>query len=166
MSLSNMKRAFDAIVTLPCTAVGIRVADGALTEICFLRTGTRPLAATDPLAQLAERAISGYLADPKAAIDLPLAVVGTDFQQRVWQAITRIPVGATRTYGELAMELGGTARAVGQACGDNRLPLAIPCHRVVASDGLGGFAHRSGGSMLAVKQWLLAHESLPAFTLQ
>ena len=161
-----MKQPFDAILALPCTAVGIRVGDGALTEICFLPANTPPRAAQDPLARRAEVAIREYVADPTSRIDLPLTIVGTDFQQHVWRAIARIPVGATRTYGELAAELGGTARAVGQACGDNRLPLAIPCHRVVAADGLGGFAHRSGGTMLTVKQWLLAHESRNAFALQ
>jgi methylated-DNA-[protein]-cysteine S-methyltransferase len=157
---------FDATVALPCAAVGIRVAAGALSEICFLPVGTAPVAATDPIARAAEQAIARYALDPKAPIDLPLVISGTDFQQRVWRAIARIPVGTTRTYGDLAAELGGTARAVGQACGDNRLPLAIPCHRVVAADGLGGFAHRSGGVMLAVKQWLLAHEGRLAFALQ
>ena len=50
------------------------------------------------------------------------------------------------------------ARAVGQACGDNRLPIVIPCHRVVAADGIGGFAHATGGYLLEAKRWLLAHE--------
>ena len=66
---------------------------------------------------------------------------------------------------EIAGELGSTARAVGQACGDNRLPLAIPCHRVVAASGLGGFAHRTDRGMLDVKRWLLAHESRAVFAL-
>ena len=67
------------------------------------------------------------------------------------------------TYGELARQLGAgddheTSRAVGQACGDNRLPVVIPCHRVVAADGIGGFAHSTGGYLLEAKRWLLAHE--------
>lgn len=62
------------------------------------------------------------------------------------------------TYGELARRLGGEARAVGQACGDNRLPVVIPCHRVVAANGIGGFAHSTGGYLLEAKRWLLLHE--------
>jgi len=78
-----------------------------------------------------------------------------------------IPRGRTRTYGELAAELGGEARAVGQACGDNRLPIVIPCHRVVAADGIGGLGHATGGYLLEAKRWLLMHEArADAFELQ
>ncbi len=66
---------------------------------------------------------------------------------------------STATYGELARRLNGEARAVGQACGDNRLPLAIPCHRVVAAAGIGGFAHHRGGAYEGIKRWLLLHEA-------
>lgn len=81
---------------------------------------------------------------------------GTPFQRKVWKAIARIPYGKTRSYAQLAKAVGkpGASRAVGAACGANPLPLFIPCHRVVASDGsLGGF---SGG--LAIKRLLLRHE--------
>jgi len=117
------------------------------------------------VARQACEAILSYVADPARAVDVPLAIDGSEFQCSVWAAIRRIPAGTTRTYGELAAELGSTARAVGQACGDNRLPIAIPCHRVVAAGGLGGFAHRAGGAMLDVKRWLLEHESRHFFTL-
>jgi methylated-DNA-[protein]-cysteine S-methyltransferase len=156
---------FDAIVALPCAAVGIRVQDDAVTSIHFLPAGTPVKAAAGDVAERAAAEIRAYAADPTRAIDLPLAIAGSDFQRRVWEAIRRIPSGSTRTYGALAVELGSTARAVGQACGDNRLPLAIPCHRVVGSDGMGGFAHRTGGLMTDVKRWLLAHESRAAFEL-
>jgi methylated-DNA-[protein]-cysteine S-methyltransferase len=78
-----------------------------------------------------------------------------------------IPRGRTRTYGEFARELGGEARAVGQACGDNRLPIVIPCHRVVAADGIGGFAHATDGYLIEAKRWLLLHEAqADAFALR
>jgi len=81
---------------------------------------------------------------------------GTPFQQRVWELLSQIPFGATRTYGDLAQFLGNKAlaRAVGQACGANPIALHIPCHRVVGHTGLGGFA---GG--LDLKKKLLALES-------
>jgi len=158
--------AFDAVMPLPCAAaVGIRVRGDAISELCFLPADTPAQPALSVLAARACEQIRGYVADPSRTIDLPLSIEGSEFQRQVWAAIARIPSGSTRTYGELAAELGSTARAVGQACGDNRLPLAIPCHRVVGSHGMGGFAHRSGGTMIAVKRWLLAHESLPVFTL-
>jgi methylated-DNA-[protein]-cysteine S-methyltransferase len=90
--------------------------------------------------------------------DLPLLVEGTEFQQHLWAALCEIPRGRTLTYGALAGRLGVDARAVGQACGDNRLPIVIPCHRVVAANGIGGFAHATGGYLLEAKRWLLAHE--------
>lgn len=72
----------------------------------------------------------------------PLDVAATAFQWRVWDALTRIPAGSTRSYGEIAAELGipKAARAVGQACGNNRVALIVPCHRVVREDGsIGGW---------------------------
>jgi AraC family transcriptional regulator of adaptative response/methylated-DNA-[protein]-cysteine methyltransferase len=72
----------------------------------------------------------------------PLDIAATAFQWRVWDALTRIPAGTTKSYGELAAELGkpGAARAIGQACGNNRLALIVPCHRIVREDGsLGGW---------------------------
>ncbi len=85
----------------------------------------------------------------------PLIQRGSPFQHRVWRALCGIPFATTRTYGEIARELGNPhlARAVGQACNRNPLPLIIPCHRVVSSTGLGGFA--GGGK---VKKTLLDYE--------
>lgn len=157
--------AFDAVAPLPCAAVGIRVRGDAISDLCFLPAGTPPRQSANAVAADACRQILAYVEDPARAIDLPLTIDGSAFQRRVWEAICRIPSGATRTYGQLAAELGSTARAVGQACGDNRLPLAIPCHRVVGARGMGGFAHRTDDSMLSVKRWLLAHESRPVFAL-
>ena len=90
---------------------------------------------------------------------LPLLIEGTQFQRRLWDALCAIPRGRTLTYGEMARKLGGEARAVGQACGDNKLPIVIPCHRVVAAAGIGGFSHSTGGYLIEAKRWLLMHES-------
>jgi len=85
----------------------------------------------------------------------------------VWQAMCAIRRGWTLTYGELARKLGGEARAVGQACGDNKLPILIPCHRVIAAGGIGGFAHSTGGYLIEAKRWLLLHEAqADAFALR
>lgn len=156
---------FDAVLLLPCAAVGIRVSGAAIGEIVFLPLETPGRPPSNDTAARACDQIRAYADDPARPIELPLAVEGSEFQRRVWAAIARIPPGATRTYGDLAVELGSTARAVGQACGDNRLPLAIPCHRIVAARGIGGFAHRTDRTMLDVKRWLLAHESRPVFAL-
>jgi methylated-DNA-[protein]-cysteine S-methyltransferase len=99
--------------------------------------------------------IPGYLGGHRRSFSLTLAPGGSDFQRQVWAALLRIPHGETRTYGELARRLGreGAARAIGTANGANPLPLLIPCHRVVAANGLGGY---SGGT--ALKRRLLALE--------
>jgi methylated-DNA-[protein]-cysteine S-methyltransferase len=124
----------------------------------------------DPRNALAEREsrqLERSRDDPDAPFDLPLAIEGTPFQKSVWQAMCAIPRGRTRTYGALARELGGEARAVGQACGDNRLPIVIPCHRVVAAGGIGGFAHATNGYLIEAKRWLLLHEAqADAFALK
>jgi methylated-DNA-[protein]-cysteine S-methyltransferase len=103
-------------------------------------------------------ALHAWFDDPAPALALPLRACGTPFQRRVWAAISAIPPGQTRSYGELARQLGSAARAVGQACGANPFPLIVPCHRVTSAQGLGGFAHSSGGWLLEVKRWLLRHE--------
>ena len=149
---------FQAKLRTPFALLGIRTDDDELAEIAFLgRDGD----AVPPQSRLAERAcaqLERYVRDPQYRFDLPLALCGTPFQRRVWGRISAIAAGRTRSYGELARELQSAARAVGQACGANPLPLVVPCHRVLAADGIGGFAHREGGFHLSVKRWLLAHE--------
>lgn len=83
---------------------------------------------------------------------------GTPFQRRVWQRLRRIPCGQVMRYGELAQELGSSARAVAGACRANPIPILIPCHRVIAATGPGGYMGKTGGQTLAIKRWLLQHE--------
>jgi methylated-DNA-[protein]-cysteine S-methyltransferase len=159
------RQPFDVVVKLPCAAVGVRADADFVREIAFLPVGTLQQGPGHALARLAAEQIAAYVANPGFSFDLPLAPTGTELQRAVWAAVSRIPAGKTRSYGELANELGSTAQAIGQACGDNVYPLVIPCHRVVAADGLGGFAHRAQGPTLGIKRWLLAHEGRHAFAL-
>lgn len=149
---------FHAILPAPFGAVGIRAAGDAVSEIRYLPKSTRPEAASTKLAARAAKQIERYLDDPEYRFDLPLAIAGTDFQQRVWKALCEIPVGALKTYGDVSGALRSSPRAVGQACGANRLPIVIPCHRVVSASDIGGFAHHTDGYLIATKRWLLAHE--------
>jgi methylated-DNA-[protein]-cysteine S-methyltransferase len=113
------------------------------------------------LAQ-ADAALVAYFADPRADLaGIPLAAAGTRFQRRVWQALLAIPVGEVRTYGELARQLGSSPRAVGGAAGANPWPVVVPCHRLVASHGIGGYGGATRGRGVAIKRWLLAHEGHP-----
>lgn len=146
-----------AIVAAPGFALGVRCTNEHITGILFLPPQAE-VPATTPLAAEAARQLHAWLADHDHAFDLPLAAAGTAFQNRVWAQIRAIPRGATRRYGQLARTLGSAARAVGQACGANPYPVVVPCHRVVATGGPGGFAHARVGLLLDIKHWLLAHE--------
>lgn len=152
--------AWQAVIGAPGFALGLRCDADFIHAVAFLPAcPERP--PTDPLAAEAVRQIRAYLCEPTHVFNLPLRVTGTDFQRRVWAAIAAIPCGEVRTYGELAADLSSTARAVGQACGDNPLPLIVPCHRVVARGSMGGFSHQSQGWLTEVKHWLLVHERPP-----
>lgn len=149
---------FASILPTPFGALGIALRGDALTEIRFLPPGSAPRHGTDPLAIETERQLTAYLTDPRHRFDLPCHPAGTAFQQRVWTAISAIPAGQVRAYGDLARALGSAARAVGQACGANPFPILVPCHRVVAQQAIGGFAHARGGFLIDTKQWLIQHE--------
>ena len=149
----------DAKMKTPFAVLGIRTAGKLITSIEYLPKSERAKAPDNSLAERAVRQIEEYLEDPEFRFTLPLAAAGTPFRERVRQALTGIPVGESRTYGELARQLRTAPRAVGGACGANDIALVVPCHRVVGSQGsLGGFMHATAGDPLAIKRWLLAHE--------
>jgi methylated-DNA-[protein]-cysteine S-methyltransferase len=153
---------FDAKLATPFAVLGIRTAGELVTLIEYLPRGAATLAPTNKVAANVCRQIEKYLDDPQYRFDLPFEYRGTAFQQRVWREIYAIPCGRTLTYMDVARKLKSAPRPVGGACGSNRLPLLIPCHRVVASGGIGGFMHARGGEPIAIKQWLLKHENAPA----
>jgi methylated-DNA-[protein]-cysteine S-methyltransferase len=99
--------------------------------------------------------LHAYFDGAGRAFDLPLAPAGSAYCQRIWAALTEIPFGQTRSYADVARAAGGSPRSVGSANGANPIPIIIPCHRVVATNGLGGY---SGGDGLATKRYLLALE--------
>jgi methylated-DNA-[protein]-cysteine S-methyltransferase len=156
---------FDVIVDFPKMKVAVKTRGEQVVEIRYLPPSSPLLSPRNPLAALAAKKLERYREDPDTMFDLPVVVEGNALQRAVWDAMRSIPRGRTRTYGEVARELGADPRDIGQACGDNRLPIVIPCHRVVAADGIGGFGHSSGGYLLEAKRWLLMHEA-PAFELR
>lgn len=149
---------YDAIIEFPKMKVALRTREERVCEISYLPPSVAARAPANALAERAARQLAQYRDDPNSGFDFPLLIEGTPFQRQLWEALCEIPRGKTLTYGELAQRLGVDARAVGQACGDNRLPIVIPCHRVVAADGIGGFAHATGGYLVEAKRWLLMHE--------
>jgi len=108
-----------------------------------------------PLLLEAVRQLEQYFAGEREDFDLPLAPAGNPFHQDVWRLMGEIPFGRTATYGDLARQLDSAAQPVGGACGANPIAILIPCHRVVAATGLGGF---SGGAGVESKRFLLHHE--------
>jgi methylated-DNA-[protein]-cysteine S-methyltransferase len=153
---------FSAIVPAPFGAMGIRTENGKLRELYYLPPHFQEKSPQDQAAELAAEQVARYFADPDFVFSLPLMELGSDFQRRVWDAICAIPRGSVRTYGQVAKDIGSAPRAVGQACGANWFPLVIPCHRVTASGGLGGFSNHDdeNGFHLSVKRWLLKHEGV------
>ncbi|MDQ8024059.1 MAG: methylated-DNA--[protein]-cysteine S-methyltransferase [Moraxellaceae bacterium] len=150
--------ACDVVIATPFGKLGARYHGNAFRCIIYLPPDTPLVAPKDVLGKHFVTEIERYFDDPHYLPDLVLAPQGTAFQNRVWQGIAAIPSGRTRSYGDLAQELSSAARAVGQACGNNPYPIVVPCHRVVARNGLGGFAHASDGWLLDAKRWLLHHE--------
>ena len=129
--------------------------------LAAVRFGRHPEATTSPSP--AARQLREYFAGTRRDFDLPLAPEGTEFRQRVWNALRSIPYGETRTYRDIAAQVGAPRgmQAVGQANRHNRIPIVIPCHRVVAVDSIGGYAGEgAGGKTTDTKRWLLRHEGV------
>lgn len=141
-----------AAVPSPLGPISLTAQDGQITRVTWPGTGPAP---ATPLLRRAAEALTAYFDGRATAFDLPLAPRGSPFEQAVFRAMRAIPFGQTRTYGQIAAELGAAPQPVGQACGANPIPIFIPCHRVLGASGLGGFS-ASGG--VEDKIWLLRHE--------
>lgn len=154
------------LIDAPFGAVSISVANSQLTiELmpCALSDVQQQVSVNDDAlpAQVIQvcQQIKQYFEQPTVLLNISVPPHGTSFQQRVWQAIVAIPIGETLTYSQLAEQIGSGSRAVANACGANPLPILIPCHRVVAKHGLGGFMQGKQNGLL-IKQWLLKHEGV------
>jgi methylated-DNA-[protein]-cysteine S-methyltransferase len=159
-SIRSEERPYCAVVATPFAQVGFRTHNERIVGVQYLPRHVLSIAPATALAREACAQLEAYIRDPRRGFELPCAPEGTAFQRAVWNAIATIPNAATRTYGELAHDLGSSARAVGNACGSNPIPLIVPCHRVVAASGrLGGFMHSRSDFPLSIKRWLLAHEA-------
>ncbi len=97
-----------------------------------------------PVLRQARDELQDYFAGQLQAFTVPIELGSTAFQRSFLQSLIDIPYGETREYGELAKDLGVSAQAIGQACGANRIPILIPCHRVLAANGLGGYSGSGG----------------------
>ena len=147
-------------VDSPLGPLTVEADDDAILRLTFGKLATNKGGSTQGAQAIvaeAGRQLRAYFDGENDAFTLPVRPDGTPFQQRVWQAMCRIGHGETRTYGDIAAELASAPRAVGGACGDNPIPIIVPCHRVVGANGwLGGF---SGGEGPSTKRFLLDLES-------
>ena len=140
----------------PIGVVRLTESDGFITRIELTDVADAVHTSPTPLLHESAQQILAFLDGKCQQLDFPIRMVGTPFQQRVWQALQQIPYGATRTYGEIATAIGNSraSRAVGMACNKNPLLLIVPCHRVVGANGkLVGFAYGT-----EAKRWLLELE--------
>lgn len=157
--------AFLARVPSPLGRLEIGSDGTAITSLSIETAGRLPwedVAETDaPVLAAARTQLAEYFAGSRTRFDLPLIAVGTPFQEEVWRALQEVPFGAVLSYGELGRITGRdtAGRAIGGAVGANPVPLIIPCHRVLASDGrITGY---SAGDGILTKAWLLDHEGIP-----
>jgi methylated-DNA-[protein]-cysteine S-methyltransferase len=150
-----------AVIPSPVGNIALEAEEGCVIRVALdVKEPLRPPA--EGVLEQAALEIGEYFAGRRSSFTTPLRrpAGATPFQHRLWDALEQIPYGVTRTYGDLARELGTSPRAVGGACGRNALPLVIPCHRVVAKGGLGGFSGDwETGRAVDVKRVLLDLEA-------
>lgn len=137
----------------PIGRLGLREAAGAIVELTFGGYADDELEATSPVLAKAQQQLEEYFKGERRSFDLPLAPVGTDFQQAVWRALQQVDYAKTASYSDIATAIGKpqAVRAVGGANNKNPIPIIIPCHRIIGKSGsLVGY-----GGGLDIKQFLL-----------
>ncbi len=132
----------------------------AVHAIEFLDENEPDRVPSDPFLATVIHQLEAYFHNPAWRFTVPMICRGSGYRRRIWEALTQIQAGQVRTYGAIAGRLSSGARAVGAACRANPLPIIIPCHRIVAADGVGGFAGATTGTKMDIKRWLLAHEGV------
>jgi len=156
-----MKERYDAIFSTDIATIGIQLENSKLIKVDYL-TSKNNIKPTSKFAENIQNKIEKYLKDSSKTnglkIDVKLDV--TPFQEKVLNQLILIPYGETKTYGEIAKKLKTSPRAVGNACRRNPIPIVIPCHRVVASKGLGGYSGATEGETQDIKRNLLKLEGI------
>lgn len=152
-----MKDSFDiSYYESPIGLIQIKSINQKICSVLFVDKETEPFTIDTPLNKECVKQLKEYFAGTRLSFDLPIFQIGTDFQQKVWSEVFKIPYGDTCTYALLAHKIGDikSIRAVGTTNGKNKIAIIVPCHRVIGSDGsLTGYAWG-----LDKKEWLLKHE--------
>ena len=160
----NAEKNYATIVESPVGFLGLQLKGQTLIGIDFLgsRISSKQEQSLNKLSNAPVKriqlALNDYFSDPNKVLPPATLLNGTDFQKKVWQVLSLIEPGQTRTYGDIADGIGSSPRAVGNACRRNPVPIFIPCHRVVSTSGQGGFMGKTSGEAMDIKKWLLANE--------
>lgn len=149
---------YQAIIASPIGNLGIYIENDKLVKIDYLSNNSSLKKPTLISAKKIVADLKYYFKTPTHPFTLSLALSGTKFQQQVLKELLNIPVGETRSYGDIAKKLNTSPRAVGNACRRNPIPIVIPCHRVTAKNHIGGYSGDITGKKIAIKNWLLCHE--------
>ncbi len=149
---------YTIVLATPLGRLGIRLHGESVSRLDYLPGQARLSAAESQFGQRVARELDAFFHNPAFVFSLPVEPAGTPFQLRVREALLSIPSGETRTYGEVAEQLGSGARAVGNACRRNPVSILVPCHRVVSATGMGGYSGQTDDRAIWRKHWLLAHE--------
>lgn len=152
------KTEYQAVMDSPVGHLGISMEGDLLAGIDFLGRRTALQAARSESCAEVVQELESYFANPAWKFSVPLLIRGTPFREQVWQRLRTLASGEVASYGDIAANLASSARAVGGACRANAIPIIIPCHRVVARSGIGGFSGATEGPEMRIKRWLLKHE--------
>ena len=153
-----MVNEYQAIMNSPVGKLGICTSGNQLKKIEFLSSRSREREAQDRFAREVVRQLKRYFSDSSWKFTVPVLEQGTLFQRRVWKNMKEIKSGKTESYGDIAKRLNTSPRAVGGACRANPVPIIVPCHRVISSTGIGGYAGETRGINITIKRHLLRHE--------
>lgn len=147
---------YDTVYSSPIAPLGIKMQGERISSIDWLPESVQSISPLSESIRAVIKTLDIYFDNPTALPEFSFTLTGTEFQKRVWRALKDIPVGQVMTYGELAGKLKTSSRAIGQACRTNPICILIPCHRVIAAKGLGGYMGHQ--RQLQIKRWLLEHE--------
>jgi len=155
--MSNYLNHCDLIFDSPIATLGVCIENDLITAIHY-SPSVLPHRIETSIAEFIVNDFKQYFSQSSHQFQSQFFLKGTPFRQKVWQQLSLIPAGETQTYGELAKGLQTSARAIGGACRHNPVPIIVPCHRIVAQNGDGGYAGKTSGFLLEIKRWLLKHE--------
>ena len=149
---------YNAVIDSPLGKLGMIVEGDRLLAIDFLSGNRKKKTPDNATAREVVNQLKQYFKNPEWEFSISLSPADTAFRRRIRNALNNIPVGKVCSYGAVAKKLKTAPRAVGGACRSNPVPIVVPCHRVVAQGGIGGFSGSTEGKEIMIKQWLLGHE--------